>query len=138
MEEINRYRLEVKTNRTEWDNLVARLSQMEKEVEELKKVKADIIAQVLISEEGHGEANTRLSIAEGKKVQVERDLATAKKDLREHDHYYLQLSQVLETCKKNLFGSESKVTELNVELAHSQEKIGCLLHQLSVAHVVRG
>lgn len=56
----------------------------------------------------------------------------------EHDHHYLQLNQVLETCKKQLIDLEAKVIALNVKLGHSQSEVAHILLQLTAAYSVWG
>lgn len=55
-------------------------------------------------------------MTKGEKVQAEKELAEVKSHLKSNDWQYLQLNEVVESCKKKLALSEKKVTELNVAL----------------------
>lgn len=79
---------------------------MERDVEELKKKNADYTARLLASEEEHREVNIRLSMVEGEKVKADQDLVATKRELKEHDHHYLQLNEILESHKKLVSESE--------------------------------
>lgn len=92
----------------------------------------------MTSKERSREENIGLSVAKDEKVKVEQDLEATKKELKEYDHHYLQLSEILECHKKQLSEAESKVTELNVELARSQGEVAHILPQLTAAYFVWG
>lgn len=77
-----------------------------------------------------------MSIAEREKVKAEQDLAEAKKGPKEHDHHYLQLNQVLQTCRKHLLDLEVKVTELNAKLGCSQSEVAHIRPQVMAAYSV--
>lgn len=75
----------------------------------------------------------KLSVAEGENVSVEKELADVKKALKDNDRHFLQLNEVLESCKKQLANSETKVTKLNIALGNSQHELTRVLPQLVAA-----
>lgn len=71
LEEFGHCRHEVEANGQEYDDLAVCLDQMKVKNEDLKRLKANYAAYLLTFEEGCQEANTRLSVVEGKKVKAE-------------------------------------------------------------------
>lgn len=106
---------------------------MKASLEELEKAKFDYASRLVSFKDGRRKLNTRLSVAESEKVQAEQKLAEVKSHLKNSDHQYLQLSEVVECARRKLALSKKKVTELNVALGNSQHELARALPQLVVA-----
>lgn len=74
-----------------------------------------------------------MSMVEGEKEQAEKNLAKEKSLIKDSDHQYHQLNEVVECAKRKLAISKKKMTELNVALRKSKHELAWVLPQLVAA-----
>lgn len=104
VEEAHQRQYKAETLGVERDDLLARLSQMErdaeelqKKAEELEKKNAEYATRLTDCEGKHREIAIRLGVAKGEKFKEKQDLSATKKVLKERHLHYLQLSEIIES-----------------------------------------